>query len=205
MPAEHLRFVGWEMNEVTKYLVQCVMKSVSQRKGNKGQRNERIMRIMVARSCPGLLSASLMLAYILLLPNHAVARLRIPMKEGVCFPEVLALPLQPCFVSLCACCEPSAACCLCWVTDSTNSSSFCGSGTCRVWRSGTEGFARQQVTEGMGPAEERYCMLEARALSYDEDERKQAEKRHATATGTVLCRDRERALKHRKLMSLPSC
>ena len=68
-----------------------------------------------------------------------------------------------------------------------------------------ENFARQQATEGTEPAEWRYCILEARALSYNEDERKQAEERHATATGAVLCRGKERALKTRRLTSLPSC
>ena len=43
------------------------------------------MRIMVARSHSGLMSATLMLACLLLLPNHAAASTAclIPMKEGV--------------------------------------------------------------------------------------------------------------------------
>lgn len=46
----------------------------------------------------------------------------------------------------------------------------------------------------MGSAEQRYHILEARALSYNEDQRKQTEERHAMATGAVFCGDKERGL-----------
>lgn len=61
------------------------------------------------------------------------------------------------------------------------------------------------MTAGIGPAEQRYCILEARALSYNDDERKQVEERHAMTTGAVLCRGEERGHKTRRLMSLLSC
>lgn len=57
----------------------------------------------------------------------------------------------------------------------------------------------------MGSAEQRYHILEARALSYNEDQRKQTEERHAMATGAVFCGDKERGLEPRVLICVPSC
>lgn len=73
------------------------------------------------------------------------------------------------------------------MTDNTDGSSSCSSRMCQARRSGIEGLARQQETEGTGPAEQRYCTLEARAPFNKEGEGTQAEDRHAMATGAVPC------------------
>lgn len=65
--------------------MQCVVKSTSQIKGKKKEKKkERTMRIIVARSHSGLMSAPLMLACLFPLPNHAAASAAhcIPTKEG---------------------------------------------------------------------------------------------------------------------------
>lgn len=64
-------------------------------------------------------------------------------------------------------------------------------------------FCEAAGKEGMGSAEERYCTLVARALSYNELKRKQTEERHAMATGAVSCEDKERGLEPRILICLP--
>lgn len=68
------------------------------RKENK----ERMMRILIARIQSELMRGRLILACPLLLPNHAAASAtcHIPMKEGVFFPERLALPLETALFSL---------------------------------------------------------------------------------------------------------
>lgn len=75
--------------------MQCVMKSSSPKKLKRKKEKERIMSQMVARKSSGLMSAPLMLTCFLLLPNHAAVSTAhcIPVKEGVRFPEGLALPL----------------------------------------------------------------------------------------------------------------
>lgn len=61
-------------------------------------------------------------------------------------------------------------------------------------------FCEAEGNEGMGSAEQRYCILEARVLSHNEDQRKQTEEMHAMATGAVFCWDKERRLKPRILI-----
>lgn len=188
--------------------MQCVVKSTSQIKGKKKEKKKRTNdennsceKPLWADECP--FDAGM--PFPASKPRRSQRCTLHPNKRRIRFSEGLALPLQPCSVSLRACCEPATARRSCQVTDSTDSSSLCGSGTHRARRSGTEDFAGQQATEGTEPAEQRYCILEARALSYNEDERKQAEERHAMSTGAVLCRGKERGLKPRRLMSLASC
>lgn len=66
-------------------------------------------------------------------------------------------------------------------------------------------FCEAAGNEGMGSAEQRYCILEARVLCHNEDQRKQTEEMHAMATGAVFCGAKERGLEPRILTCLPSC
>lgn len=65
-----------------------------------------------------------------------------------------------------------------------------------------EGFCKQEAISGTGPAEKRCCILEARALSYNEDKIKQAEERQSMVRQAGLCRGEESGLKTTSLMSL---
>ena len=166
--AAHLGFVGWVVDEVSRILHTkchevCFPKKKRKKKGKPRQNNENngCKKLLGADECP------FDVACLFLLPNHAGTSAAgcIRKKEGVCFPEGLALPLQPCFVSLCARREPTTAGDLL-------------SGDTAFWKPGLFPTARM------------------RGSKLRED---------AVVTGAVLCRGKERGLKTRRRMSLPSC